>query len=177
MTGEKAFKGQLFQCMVGQALVLKQNIETRRAENQFGCLVWQLNEIWPTGGWGSVEYGTVGFTQGQVRGGRWKPLHYWYRASIYADVMATCGQNGVCYVRNDRASAPFNGTVTMVQISLKSGENKTHVEHVTLGDGPGAMHWFTFPSTFSADATTAVVSATVVEAGETLSSHMVQVRA
>ena len=75
--GEHAFKAQLWQCMVGQALNIKQNIEARRAESQFGCLVWQLNEVWPTGGWGSIEYGTVGFTKGQVRGGRWKPLHYW----------------------------------------------------------------------------------------------------
>lgn len=33
---------------------------------QFGTVTWQLNEIWPTGGWGSIEYGTVGFTGGQV---------------------------------------------------------------------------------------------------------------
>eukprot|EP01048_Picozoa_sp_COSAG05_P012065 COSAG05_NODE_1183_length_5592_cov_2.043328_3_plen_104_part_00 len=40
---------------------------------------------------GSIEYGTVGYTKGQVLGGRWKPLHHWYKAFIYADVMATCG--------------------------------------------------------------------------------------
>ena len=56
---------------------MKSNIEARRAQNQIGIIVWQLNEIWPTGGWGSVEYGTVGHTKGQVIGGRWKPLHYW----------------------------------------------------------------------------------------------------
>ena len=33
-------------------------------------MVWQLGEIWPTGGWGSVEYATA--VRGQVRGGRWK---------------------------------------------------------------------------------------------------------
>ncbi len=26
--------------------------QARRSQNQFGALVWQLNEIWPTGGWG-----------------------------------------------------------------------------------------------------------------------------
>lgn len=30
-----------------------------------------------TGGWGSIEYGTVTHTKGQVLGGRWKPLHHW----------------------------------------------------------------------------------------------------
>ena len=37
----------------------------------------RYNEIWPTGGWGSIEYGTVGYTKGQVLGGRWKPLQHW----------------------------------------------------------------------------------------------------
>jgi hypothetical protein len=50
--GEAAFKQQLWQCMVGQALLIKGTIENRRSTNQFGHLIWQLNEIWPTGGWG-----------------------------------------------------------------------------------------------------------------------------
>lgn len=32
-----------------------QNIEERRSKNEFGIIVWQFNEIWPTGGWGSIE--------------------------------------------------------------------------------------------------------------------------
>jgi beta-mannosidase len=44
--GETAFKKHLWQCMVGQSLLLKGTIETRRAMNQFGHLLWQLNEIW-----------------------------------------------------------------------------------------------------------------------------------
>ena len=82
--------------MLGQALEMKSNIETRRGTNEFGTIIWQLNEIWPTGGWGSLEYGTP--VEGQVIGGRWKPLHYFLRASVFADVMATCGEGGVCYV-------------------------------------------------------------------------------
>ena len=57
--------------------ILKQDIEKHRSQNHFGLLVWQLNEIWPTGGWGSLEYGSR--RAGQVIGGRWKPLHYLYR--------------------------------------------------------------------------------------------------
>ena len=30
----------------------------------------------------------------QVLGGRWKPLHYWYKALLFADVIATCGARG-----------------------------------------------------------------------------------
>jgi beta-mannosidase len=47
--GELVFKKQLWQCMVGQSLLLKSDIETRRSTNQFGIIVWQLNEIWPVG--------------------------------------------------------------------------------------------------------------------------------
>eukprot|EP01043_Picozoa_sp_COSAG02_P078042 COSAG02_NODE_17380_length_1008_cov_1.160616_1_plen_90_part_00 len=48
--GEEAFKKQLYQCMISQALELKGDIETRRAGNTYGIIVWQFNEIWPTGG-------------------------------------------------------------------------------------------------------------------------------
>ena len=54
-TGETAFKGQMYQCQLVQAFVLKQVYEMRRAANAFGHLVWMLNEIWPTVGWGSLE--------------------------------------------------------------------------------------------------------------------------
>ena len=48
--GEEVFKKQLYQCMISQALELKGDIETRRASNTYGIIVWQYNEIWPTGG-------------------------------------------------------------------------------------------------------------------------------
>jgi len=38
---------------------VKSNIENRRSENEFGTVIWQLGEIWPTGGWGSLEYGMI----------------------------------------------------------------------------------------------------------------------
>ena len=59
-TGEARFKRQLYQCLLSHALWTKATIEARRSRNELGCLVWQLNEIWPTGGWGSLEYGTAG---------------------------------------------------------------------------------------------------------------------
>ena len=63
-TGEAIFKRQLYQCQLSQALEIKSNIETRRSQNELGIIVWQYNEIWPTGGWGSIEYGTA--VPGQV---------------------------------------------------------------------------------------------------------------
>lgn len=44
--GEQVFKKQLYQCMISQALELKGDIETRRAGNTYGIIVWQFNEIW-----------------------------------------------------------------------------------------------------------------------------------
>ena len=37
-TGAESFKKQLWQCMVGQALFMKQSIEARREMNQFGVI-------------------------------------------------------------------------------------------------------------------------------------------
>jgi len=38
--GQKPFQKQLWQCMVGQALNMKQRIELRRSLNHFGIIVW-----------------------------------------------------------------------------------------------------------------------------------------
>merc|ERR1712232_589403 len=145
--GEASFKQQLWQCMVGQALLIKSDIETRRASNQFGITVWQYNEIWPTGGWGSIEYGTVGFTAGQVIGGRWKPLHYWYKKSIFADVMATCGRgadgNVACYVKNDSPRA-FTGQVEISLLDWSKSAVETSLMKLQLNmpAGAGTTQWF-----------------------------------
>ena len=141
-TGEARFKRQLYQCLLSHALWTKATIEARRSRNELGCLVWQLNEIWPTGGWGSLEYGTAGHTPGQVLGGRWKPLHYWYKRFLYGDVLATCGAGG-CYVRNDRGGVPFDGTVVVEALDLASGTlSPVQTERADLGPGPAAIHFF-----------------------------------
>lgn len=120
-TGEAVFKRQLYQCMLAQALHMKGDIEQRRSQNQLGCLTWQLNEIWPTGGWGSLEYGSL--VEGQVLGGRWKPLHYFFKRSIYAEVMVACGGEGKCFVKND-ASWPFEGTCTVTALEFSTGKGQ-----------------------------------------------------
>ena len=132
--------------MVGQALLIKSDIETRRATNQFGIIVWQYNEIWPTGGWGSIEYGTVTHTKGQVLGGRWKPLHYWYRKTIYADVMATCGSGGssgiMCYVKND-SPHPFTGSVDISSVKFATGQVASLQKlNLNMAAGAGTIKFF-----------------------------------
>eukprot|EP01046_Picozoa_sp_COSAG06_P002943 COSAG06_NODE_108_length_23594_cov_43.013450_12_plen_1117_part_00 len=157
LVGADAFKKQLWQCMIGQALLMKQTTEGKRLGNRFGVLTWQLNEIWPTGGWGSLEYGTVGWTKGQVLGGRWKPLQYWYRSTIYTDVMATCGTNKTgapnCLVKND-LPVPFKGNVVISSIDFATG-NETAVKSMQLdmAAGPGVVQQFDLGATVNANGT------------------------
>jgi len=174
--GEQAFKKQLWQCMVGQALLIKQNIETRRSKNEFGIIVWQFNEIWPTGGWGSIEYGTVGYTKGQVLGGRWKPLHYWYKSTIYDDVMATCGHTDSnttgCYVNND-APVPLTGTVEITSINFASGaESTVATKKVNMPAGVGQTMFFDLGK--QVDGTTEMLHAVVKDStGKVLNSNFI----
>ena len=56
--GEQSFKKQLYLCILGQGLQRKTDIESWRSGNVWGTLMWQLAEIRPTRGWGSLEYGT-----------------------------------------------------------------------------------------------------------------------
>ena len=137
--GEAIFKQQLFHCILGQALEIKSNIETRRSLNEFGIIVWQYNEIWPTGGWGSIEYGTP--RPGQVIGGRWKPLHHFYRQSIFTDVTVACGGDGLCYVKNDIARK-FLGLLTIKAVAFATGlETLVLMDKLDLPAGPGVSYW------------------------------------
>lgn len=151
LTGTVIFQKQLYQCLVGQALNMKSNIENRRSGNVFGTLIWQLGEIWPTGGWGSIEYASP--EPGQVVGGRWKPLHYFLKSSVFADVIATCGTNANCYVKND-TPMPFSGVVTLNVVHLTTGQTKTlQTAKVTLEAGAGITQWFCAEATGEAGCT------------------------
>eukprot|EP00456_Euglypha_rotunda_P077630 TRINITY_DN7344_c1_g2_i2.p1 TRINITY_DN7344_c1_g2~~TRINITY_DN7344_c1_g2_i2.p1 ORF type:complete len:294 (+),score=17.77 TRINITY_DN7344_c1_g2_i2:431-1312(+) len=140
-SGDKAtFMKDMYLCMLGQALEMKSNIENRRSTNTFGDLIWQLNEIWPTGGWGSLEYGTP--VNGQVSGGRWKPLHYFLRRTTFHDNIVACGTDAHCYVRNDGPIA-LSGSVTTSLISLKTGSvTNLATASVSLSPGAGHSQWF-----------------------------------
>lgn len=140
-SGETAFKRQLYQSMVSQVLFMKVAVEAWRSTNVFGTLFWMYNEVWPTGGWGSVEYGSP--VPGKVAGGRWKPLQYILKNSIFADRMAGCTSSGSCYVANSVPFA-FAGTVTVRLINLQSGSSMPVVTApVSLPPGPGTtLHWF-----------------------------------
>ena len=117
---------QLYQSMVGQLLFLKTEIEGWRSQNVWGTTFWMYNEIWPTGGWVSIEYGFP--VPGQVEGGRWKPLHYALRSSTFADQMSTCNDAGACIVKND-SPFPFVGKAGVRLLNVMTGASSSMIEH------------------------------------------------
>ena len=101
----------------------------------------RYNEIWPTGGWGSIEYG--GKTAGQVPGGRWKPMQYLLKASAYANQFAHCALDGVCFLRQDDGARPFVGTVVVEVTRLRTGRRRVvRRMRVSVPRGPAVTRWF-----------------------------------
>ena len=43
--------------------------------------------------------GDKALTAGQVLGGRWRPLQYFFAQSLYSDLMATCGKGNIASVK------------------------------------------------------------------------------
>jgi hypothetical protein len=108
---------------MASTLWLKGQIETFRAGNTFGSLIWQLNENWPTGGWGLLEYGSSQGIPGQILGGRWKPAMFLLKQALFRDVFATCGLHGECYIRNDSNEPIFASKVLLEKLCLTTGES------------------------------------------------------
>ena len=48
-SGAAPLQAKLYFALLSQALLLKSMVEGRRSYNAWGTLIWQLNEIWPTG--------------------------------------------------------------------------------------------------------------------------------
>merc|ERR1712194_785854 len=118
---------------------------------------------------GSIEYGNPTFP-GQVVGGRWKPLQYWYKASIYTDVMATCGQGGLCYVKSDAAFG-FSGTLLLRATSFDTGVVTALVDQpVEFGAGAGSIQWFQNEAVAALNGTTHILEAIIVDSTGTVTS-------
>ena len=101
----------------------------------------RYNEIWPTSGWGSIEYGPDG-RRGQVVGGRWKPLHYELKRSTFADHLSTCNDAGACFVRNDAPFA-FEGDVSVRLINMLTAKSTQLMsQSLSLVAGAGTTSWY-----------------------------------
>ena len=140
------FGQQLLASEVGAALNLKSQIEVQRGTtNTMGMMLWQLGEIWPTGGWGSLEYAhSHSATKGQVAGGRWKPVHHLLEAVLFKDLLVACSAGGTCYARNDSPSQPFTGAARLTAVSVANGKSFALGADVplALSVGPSAVRYF-----------------------------------
>lgn len=173
-TGEEAFKSQLHKCIMATTLWLKGQIEIVRGSNSFGTLIWLLNENWPTGGWGLLEYGSGYGQKGQSSGGRWKPVMHLLKQSLFQDVFATCGQRGECYVRNDSSESLSLVSVQLEIYDLASGE-QTKKSTVTLPLllGNGHIEYFHCPWWISAPAEVLILSLNDQSGKNRMSDHVV----
>jgi hypothetical protein len=92
---------------------------------------------------GQDDWTLIPTGQLQVIGGRWKPLHYLYKNSIYTDVALACGGNGLCYIKND-SPFPFSGKVIIYSVTFASGAiNTIYNTSVTMATGAGVTKYFT----------------------------------
>ena len=169
-TGESAFQAQLYHCMIGQTIWMKGDIERRRAENSFGIIIWQLNENWPTGGWGLIEYSSP--MAGQMLGGRWKPLMHLLESSLFVDIFAACGRDNKCYVRND-GMASVNATVTLEAWNIQGSRNRcsvaTYTFNTSLEGGLSSTDRFQYPQEWaSSEFDTILIRVDDIDSGATL---------
>jgi beta-mannosidase len=112
----------------------------------WGLLLWQATEIWPTGGWGSLEYSSM----------RWKPLHHILAQHLYTPVMvaitgpagsaprsitglAVTGSTG--FVRNDLPKT-MAGVVRVDAVHLNGSSTTSVLSHTFDSLPPSTLQWF-----------------------------------
>jgi hypothetical protein len=142
--GREAFQKQLYLCMIAQLLWTKSVIETYRSTvNSYGTMIWQMNENWPTGGWGLIEYGGRPNERGQVLGGRWKPIMHFLKQGLFQDLFVVCGKMGRCFIRNDGLSS-FCGRISIESWLLSTGDTRLLMNlHVNVkGSGGYGKHGY-----------------------------------
>jgi beta-mannosidase len=143
--------------MMAQVFYIKGRVEMMRAQNSFGALIWQLNENWPTGGWGTLEYGPRLGMQNQVAGGRWKPIMYVLRRTTFQDVTVACGAESLCYAIND-GLLPQTLTLSVEAWSLSATTALSKIKKtITLPSGR-SIRFFDVSTAFVYDTDVLLVS-------------------
>ena len=109
-----------------------------------------------------------------MQGGRWKPLHYWYKKSLFTRVFATCGSGGNCMVKNDHFEALTGASLSVSKIELSTGAVTSVYSEpaLSLPAGPGAASFFTIDATI--DGSAYVLRAVVTNAsGAVLTDNLI----
>ncbi len=80
----KDFESLLYASQLLQAAAIRYGVEhfRRHRGRCMGTIVWQLNDIWPTASWSSIDYY-----------GQWKALHY-AEKRMFAPILLSCEEKG-----------------------------------------------------------------------------------
>lgn len=78
------FDTTLYASQLLQAEAMRYGVEhfRRNRGRCMGCVIWQLNDIWPGASWSTIDYF-----------GRWKAVHY-YAKRFFAPLMLSCSEEG-----------------------------------------------------------------------------------
>jgi len=100
-------------------------------------------------------------------------LHYWYKASLFASVMATCGKGGACYVKNDSPYA-FTGKLEIVSTDFSTGETMLAKSmDLELAAGAGSISWFTIGAEYLDGTKSALVATVTAKDGTRISRNVI----
>lgn len=122
------FTHMLYLSQVQQALAIKTAVDYWRSLRPYcmGSIIWQLNDVWPTASWSSIEYS-----------GKWKLLHYVARRFFAPVAVAGIKKDGkiIVAMMND-LSTPVSAALTVSCIDC-SGKKlcKDYTRNLTLEPG------------------------------------------
>ena len=117
-----------------------------RAKNVWGLLAWQFNEVWPTGGWGSIEAVQGSFSNvsvGNLIGGRWKSLQYALRDHLYQDWFVSCGagDSAQCFIRCVTATLGTDEILVQLELLNVQTDKIFLIFKSTVAVDPFAIKW------------------------------------
>eukprot|EP00924_Labyrinthula_sp_SR-Ha-C_P003373 snap_masked-scaffold_15-processed-gene-7.29-mRNA-1 protein AED:0.29 eAED:0.31 QI:0/0/0/1/1/1/2/0/933 len=101
---DEIFKLQLYYCQIAQMLLVKSTTETYLSMVSIsGVLTWQLNDIWPTFGWGSLNSLKNNYST-------WKPLQYQLKdlfSPLYTSILLSAGDELLLFLHNTNEGIQF----------------------------------------------------------------------
>lgn len=105
---------------ISQAVCLKAASETfRRQATNNGFIYWQLNDVWPTASWSTVDYL-----------GNWKPSFYSTEA-VFADQFVSLFVENESLVIAQRSSVAMNATIDFRLQVIDLLDGRTSVFHIS----------------------------------------------
>lgn len=113
------FEILLYASQLLQAEAMRYGVEhfRRNRGRCMGCVIWQLNDCWPTASWATIDYF-----------GRWKAVHY-YAKRFFAPLMLSCSEEGTL-TQDPNVNAqpyPLKKSITLSACNETRSEKKVKV--------------------------------------------------